>query len=65
MKFDAKASSEMKQILYHTPQGVFHIAKQYFTPEGYFTNSERIYFVEKSTNLVSRLMLFFGADDRS
>ena len=29
--------------------GVFHIAKQYFTPEGYFTNPERIYFVEKAT----------------
>ena len=37
--------------------GVFHIAKQYFIPEGHFTNPERIYFVEKST---SEEVLFSG-----
>ena len=29
---------EMKQI--HTPQGIFHIALQYFTHEVYFTNPQ-------------------------
>ena len=65
MKFDAKASSEMKQILYHTPQGVFHIAKQYFTPIGHFTNPERIYFVEKTANFVSKLTVFSGAAEET
>ena len=28
---------------------LFYIAQPYFTPEGYFTNPERIYFIEKTT----------------
>ena len=36
MKFDAPASSEMKQI--HPRPQAFHIAKKYFTHEVHFTN---------------------------
>ena len=44
-------------------RSTFHIAKQYFTPEGHFTNPKGIYFVARKRTPTFVGALFLAGDE--